>query len=45
MVMDQPRIGNRRLWGLLRREEWEVNHTRINRLHGEEGFYVRQERR
>lgn len=37
----RPRFGYRRLYVLLRREGWQVNHKRIYRLYGEEGLSVR----
>ena len=37
----RPRFGYRRLWVLLRREGWSVNHKRVYRLYREEGLLVR----
>lgn len=37
----RPRFGYRRLYVLLRREGWQVNHKRIYRLYGEEGLSVK----
>ena len=36
--------GYRRLWVLLRREEWMVNHKRVYRLYREEGLRIRPKR-
>jgi putative transposase len=41
----RPRFGYRRLYILLRREGWRVNHKRIYRLYGEEQLAVRTKRR
>jgi putative transposase len=41
----RPRFGYRRLWILLRREGWRVNHKKVYRLYREEGLYVRSKRR
>jgi putative transposase len=41
----RPRFGYRRLYTLLRREGWRVNHKRIYRLYGEEQLAVRTRRR
>lgn len=41
----RPRFGYRRLYILLRREGWRVNHKRIYRLYGEEQLAVRTRRR
>ena len=45
LAMARPRFGYRRLWVLLRREGWMVNHKKVYRLYREEGLYVRQKRR
>ena len=37
----RPRFGYRRLWVLLRREGWHVNHKRVRRLYRLEGLQVR----
>lgn len=37
----RPRFGYRRLWVLLRREGWGVNHKRVRRLYRLEGLQVR----
>ncbi len=41
----RPRFGYRRLYVLLRREGWPVNHKRVYRLYGEEHLAVRTRRR
>jgi putative transposase len=41
----RPRFGYRRLYILLRREGWRVNHKRIYRRYGEEQLAVRTRRR
>lgn len=45
LAMARPRYGYRRLWVLLRREGWRVNHKRVLRLYREEGLLVRTRRR
>jgi putative transposase len=45
LAMARPRFGYRRLWVLLRREGWKVNHKKVLRLYREEGLYVRCKRR
>lgn len=45
LAMNRPRYGYRRLWILLRREGWPVNHKRVLRLYREEGLTVRIRRR
>ncbi len=45
LAMNRPRYGYRRLWVLLRREGWPVNHKRVLRLYREEGLEVRTKRR
>ena len=41
----RPRFGYRRLYIMLRREGWRINHKRIYRLYGEEGLCVRTKKR
>lgn len=41
----RQRFGYRRLWVLLRREGWKVNHKKIYRLYCEEGLAVRTKKR
>ena len=45
LAAERPRYGYQRLWALLRREGWAVNHKRIYRLYGEEGLKLRKRRR
>lgn len=45
LVEGNPRYGYRRIWVLLRREGWRVNHKRIYRLWRREGLKVPQRRR
>ena len=45
LAAERPRYGYRRLWALLRREGWEVNHKRVYRLYREEGLKLRKRRR
>ena len=40
-----PRFGYRRLYVILRREGWQINHKRVYRLYGEEGMSVRTKKR
>ncbi len=42
---ERPRYGYQRLWALLRREGWAVNHKRVYRLYVEEGLKLRKRRR
>ena len=42
---ERPRFGYRRLWMLLRREGWQVNHKRVLRLYREHGLAVRKKGR
>jgi putative transposase len=42
---ERPRFGYRRLHVLLRREGWEINHKRIERLYRNERLAVRRKRR
>ncbi len=41
----RPRFGYRRLWVMLRREGWQVNHKRIYRLYRQEELSIRVKRR
>ena len=45
LAAERPRYGYQRLWALLRREGWEVNHKRVYRLYAEEGLKLRKRRR
>jgi putative transposase len=45
LAMARPRYGYRRLWVLLRREGWIVNHKRVLRVYREEGLAVRTKHR
>jgi putative transposase len=45
LAAERPRYGYQRLWVLLRREGWPVNHKRIYRLYCEEGLKLRKRRR
>ena len=45
LARERPRYGYQRLWVLLRREGWAVNHKRIYRLYCEEGLKLRKRRR
>jgi putative transposase len=45
LAAERPRYGYQRLWVLLRREGWEVNHKRVYRLYVEEGLKLRKRRR
>jgi putative transposase len=45
LAATRPRFGYRRLYILLRREGWPVNHKRVYRLYGEEHLAVRTRRR
>ncbi len=42
LAAERPRLGDRRLHALLRREGVDVNHKRIERLYREEGLAVRR---
>jgi putative transposase len=44
LAAERPRYGYQRLWVLLRREGWEVNHKRVYRLYREEGLKLRKRR-
>lgn len=41
LALARPRWGYRRLWILLRREGWAINHKRVYRLYIDEGLQVR----
>ncbi len=43
LAMNRPRYGYRRLWVLLRREDWVVNHKRVLRVYREEDLAVRHQ--
>lgn len=45
LAAEHPRYGYRRLYVLLRREGWSVNHKRIQRLYRQENLAVRRKRR
>ncbi len=45
LAAERTRYGYQRLWVLLRREGWEVNHKRVYRLYFEEGLKLRKRRR
>lgn len=45
LAAERPRYGYQRLWALLRREGWSVNHKRVYRLYREEGLKLRRRRR
>lgn len=45
LAAERPRYGYQRLWVLLRREGWQVNHKRVYRLYREEGLKLRRRRR
>ena len=45
LAVERPRYGYQRLWVLLRREGWQVNHKRVYRLYREEGLKLRKRRR
>ena len=45
LAAERRRFGYRRLWVLLRREGFEVNHKRVYRLYREEGLCVRRRKR
>jgi putative transposase len=45
IASERPRFGYRRLHVLLRREGWEINHKRIERLYRDERLAVRRKRR
>jgi putative transposase len=45
LAVERPRYGYQRLWALLRREGWDVNHKRVYRLYREEGLKLGKRRR
>lgn len=45
LAAERRRYGYRRLWVLLRREQFVVNHKRVYRLYREEGLLVRRRKR
>ena len=45
LAAERPRYGYQRLWALLRREGWLVNHKRVYRFYREEGLKLRKRRR
>lgn len=45
LAAERPRYGYQRLWVLLRREGWIVNHKRVYRLYCEEGLKLGKRRR
>mgnify|MGYP001814273407 FL=1 len=45
LAYSRPRYGYRRLYILLRREGWQVNHKRVLRIYREEGLAVRSKKR
>ena len=45
LAAERPRYGYQRLWALLRREGWQINHKRVYRLYREEGLQLRKKRR
>jgi putative transposase len=45
LAVERPRYGYQRLWALLRREGWPVNHKRVYRLYCEEGLKLGKRRR
>ena len=45
IALARPRFGYRRIWVLLRREGWDVNHKLVYRIYKEEGLEVRSKRR
>jgi putative transposase len=45
LAFSRPRYGYRRLYILLRRESWQVNHKRVLRIYREEGLSVRSKKR
>jgi len=45
LAAERRRYGYRRLWVLLRREQFVVNHKRVYRLYREEGLAVRRRKR
>ncbi len=45
LAMEKPRFGYRRLHILLRRDGWQVNHKRVQRVYREAGLTVKRLRR
>ena len=45
LAAERRRYGYRRLWVLLRREDFRVNHKKVYRLYREEGLMVRRRKR
>jgi len=45
LVRKHPRFGYRRIWALLRREGWRVNHKRVHRLWRQQGLKVPRKQR
>lgn len=45
LAFSRPRYGYRRLYILLRREDWQLNHKRVLRIYREEGLSVRSKKR
>jgi putative transposase len=45
LAASRRRFGYRRLWVMLRREGWKVNHKRVYRLYREEGLAVHTKKR
>jgi putative transposase len=45
LAFSRPRYGYRRLYVLLRREGWQVNHKRVLRIYREQGLAVRSKKR
>lgn len=45
LAAERPRFGYRRLYELLRREGWLVNHKRVQRVYRAEGLTVRKRKR
>ncbi len=45
LAYSRPRYGYQRLYILLRREGWQVNHKRVLRIYREEGLAVRSKKR
>jgi putative transposase len=45
LARDNPALGYRMLWGLVRLEGWPVNHKKIYRLYREEGLQLRRKGR
>jgi len=45
LCRENPRYGYRRMWALLKREDWHVNRKRVHRLWREEGLKVPEKQR